>query len=288
MAVGAVWYTPRVFGNAWMRLAKVEPSGSLVAPLVVTLVVSFLSAWVLAGAAYIAWQFYGGSFLWGAVATALFLWVGFTAARFVTHDAFEGRPVPLTAMNVAHELVTFLVIIAVRVEVRMRRGQADQADELDQVIDWLAVQVREQWEHEAVLRRLHEQPQRLLPTADQRHPVEIGTHTEDVRLAGDRDERGLGGERGFDRLFQAGQSGRPEGARLGVVVAIVQSDHRHRAGPVRELDVADEGVGDDLVGEDGGEVGVEIRAHWSDPSQLRFSHTTLPPIPRPTHMVVSP
>jgi hypothetical protein len=110
MVVGAVWYTPRVFGHAWMRLAKVEPGGNAVGPLVVTLLVSFLSAWVLAGAAYIAWQFYGGSFLWGAVATALFLWVGFTAARFVTHDAFERRPVALTAMNVAHELVTFGVM----------------------------------------------------------------------------------------------------------------------------------------------------------------------------------
>jgi hypothetical protein len=112
MLVGAVWYTPRVFGTAWMRLAKVEPQGgrSAVVPLVVTLVVSFLSAWVLAGAAYIAWQFYGGSFLWSSLATAAFLWVGFTAARLVTHDAFEGRPAALTVMNVAHELVTFLVM----------------------------------------------------------------------------------------------------------------------------------------------------------------------------------
>ncbi|AEG44345.1 DUF1761 domain-containing protein [Isoptericola variabilis] len=111
MVVGAVWYTPKVFGNAWMRLAKVEPdSSSAVGPIVITLVVSFLSAWVLGGAAYIAWQFYGGSFLWASVATAAFLWVGFTAARFVTHDAFERRPVGLTTMNLAHELVTFLVM----------------------------------------------------------------------------------------------------------------------------------------------------------------------------------
>ncbi len=110
MVVGAVWYAPKVFGDAWMRLARVERGGSAVAPLVVTLVVSFLSAWVLAGAAYIAWQFYGGSFLWASVATAVFLWVGFTAARLVTHDAFERRPAALTAMNLAHELVTFLVM----------------------------------------------------------------------------------------------------------------------------------------------------------------------------------
>ncbi|MET1156149.1 MAG: DUF1761 domain-containing protein, partial [Arthrobacter sp.] len=35
---------------------------------------------------------------------------GFTAARFVTHDAFEGRPAGLTVLNIVHELVTFLVM----------------------------------------------------------------------------------------------------------------------------------------------------------------------------------
>jgi hypothetical protein len=44
--------------------------------------------------------------------TALILWAGFTAARFITHDAFDGRPTGLTVLNVAHELVT-IVIMAV-------------------------------------------------------------------------------------------------------------------------------------------------------------------------------
>lgn len=48
--------------------------------------------------------------LWGTIVTAVLLWAGFTAARFVTHDAFEGRPTGLTAMNIAHELVTVVVM----------------------------------------------------------------------------------------------------------------------------------------------------------------------------------
>ncbi len=112
MLVGALWYAPRVFGTAWMRLTKVQPgdSGRAVRPMLVALVVTFLSAWVLAGAAYIAWQFYGGSFVTSSLATAAFLWVGFTAARFVMHDAFERRPAVLTAINLGHELVAFLVM----------------------------------------------------------------------------------------------------------------------------------------------------------------------------------
>lgn len=113
MVVGSVWYTPKVFGNRWMKLAKVTPGDdakAAIRPILITLVVSFISAWVLAGASWIAFEFYGGSFLGAAVFTGLILWAGFTAARFITHDAFEGRPAALTVMNIAHELVTVLVM----------------------------------------------------------------------------------------------------------------------------------------------------------------------------------
>jgi hypothetical protein len=111
--VGSIWYTPKVFGNYWMKAANVTPSGNAsdaVRPIILTVVVSFVTAWVLAGAAYIAWQFYGGSFLANSVVTTIILWAGFTAARFVTHDAFDGRPARLTVLNVAHELVTLVIM----------------------------------------------------------------------------------------------------------------------------------------------------------------------------------
>ncbi len=113
MVVGSVWYTPKVFGNYWMRVAKVTPSGDAkdaVKPILITLVVSFVSALVLAGSAAISQHFYGGNFLVNSLVTALILWAGFTAARFITHDAFEGRPAGLTALNCAHELVTLTVM----------------------------------------------------------------------------------------------------------------------------------------------------------------------------------
>lgn len=113
MVVGSVWYTPKVFGNRWMRIAKVDPAQSAVGawlPLVVSVVLSFLLAWVLAGSITIAWHFYGGGFLWSAIVTAVTLWAGFTAGRIIVHDIFEGRPSSLTVLNIAHELVTVLVM----------------------------------------------------------------------------------------------------------------------------------------------------------------------------------
>jgi hypothetical protein len=116
LVVGSLWYTPKAFGTRWMRLAKVDRKAAEAAgiwPIVVTVVVSFLTAWVLAGAVYISWEFYQGAFLTASVVTAVLLWIGFTAARMITHDAFEGRPPALTTLNLAHELVTILVMAVI-------------------------------------------------------------------------------------------------------------------------------------------------------------------------------
>ncbi|MCU1550096.1 MAG: hypothetical protein JWR36_656 [Glaciihabitans sp.] len=116
MIVGSVWYTPRVFGNYWMKAAKVTPSGKArdaVVPIVTTVIVSFITAWVLAGAVFIAFEFYGGNFLVNSLVTAILLWAGFTAARFVTHDAFDQRPSGLTVLNISHELVTILIMAVI-------------------------------------------------------------------------------------------------------------------------------------------------------------------------------
>lgn len=110
MVVGSVWYLPRVFGNWWEKAARVETRANATTAIIVTIVVSFVSAWVLAGAAAIAQAFYGGSFVANSVVTALILWAGFTAARIITHDAFENRPRMLTLLTISHELVTFLVM----------------------------------------------------------------------------------------------------------------------------------------------------------------------------------
>ncbi|MHA7275913.1 DUF1761 domain-containing protein [Arthrobacter sp. HLT1-21] len=113
LVVGTIWYTPKVFGNYWTRVAKVDVSGDsrdAIKPILITVVVSLISAWVLAGGAAIAQDFYGGNFLLNTLITAVILWAGFTASRFITHDAFEGRPAGLTLLNCAHELVTYLVM----------------------------------------------------------------------------------------------------------------------------------------------------------------------------------
>lgn len=112
MVVGFIWYAKPVFGKLWIRLSGVDENnmGNGVAAIIVTVIVSFVTALVLAGSAAIAQHFYGGNFLLNTVVTSVILWAGFTAARFITHDAFDRRPAQLTVLNCAHELVTILVM----------------------------------------------------------------------------------------------------------------------------------------------------------------------------------
>jgi hypothetical protein len=113
MVIGAVWYAKPVFGRRWMRLSGISEDDTqkgAALPLIITFIVSFFTAAVLAGSAAIAQHFYEGDFLLNAVLTGVILWIGFTASRMLTHDLFDRRPSSLTVLNLAHELVTIVVM----------------------------------------------------------------------------------------------------------------------------------------------------------------------------------
>ncbi len=113
IVIGSIWYTPKVLGDRWKRLAEVKPPATSVQawlPIVVSIVLSFLLAWVLAGSVAIAWHFYGGSFLVSSLVTALTLWAGFTAGRIITHDVFSQQRVQLIVINVLYELLLVVVM----------------------------------------------------------------------------------------------------------------------------------------------------------------------------------
>jgi hypothetical protein len=113
MVVGFVWYARPVFGNLWMKLVGLKESdmtkGSAKA-IPLTIVASFITAYVLAHVTYLAHSFFGNSFLVDALQTAFWLWLGLTAARVLVHDLFEKRPLTLTLLTVGHELVTLLIM----------------------------------------------------------------------------------------------------------------------------------------------------------------------------------
>jgi hypothetical protein len=118
MVVGSIWYAQSVFGATWAKLAKVnmdkKVSGSSLASLMgLTFLASLVTAYVLAHVSYLSNQFFGNSFLQDSLTTAFWVWLGFNALRFWTHDMFEGRRKKLTILNASNELVTLLVMALV-------------------------------------------------------------------------------------------------------------------------------------------------------------------------------
>jgi hypothetical protein len=112
MVVGSLWYTPKTFGNLWIKLAKIDTKKQkgMAAPLVGALIASFITAYILAHVTYLSHSFFDNSFLQDALSTGFWLWLGFVAARLFVHDAFEGRPKRLTLLNIAHEFVTIMIM----------------------------------------------------------------------------------------------------------------------------------------------------------------------------------
>lgn len=113
MVVGAIWYAPQVFGKQWMKfsgLKQKDIEGGSPAPYIITLVVSLLTAFVLAHVAYLSNQFYNNSFLMDTITTGFWLWLGFTAARMITHNIFDRKDWRLSVINVGHEFVTIFVM----------------------------------------------------------------------------------------------------------------------------------------------------------------------------------
>jgi cation transport ATPase len=117
MVVGFVWYARPVFGNVWMDLAKVKMEKdkdkmqkAMMSALLVALVGSLLTAYILAHLIFLSHHFFNNSFLSDSLTTAFWVWLGLSLTRFAVHDAFEGRPMKLTLLNVGNELATLLAM----------------------------------------------------------------------------------------------------------------------------------------------------------------------------------
>ncbi|OGL26050.1 hypothetical protein A3E49_03535 [Candidatus Saccharibacteria bacterium RIFCSPHIGHO2_12_FULL_49_19] len=113
MLVGWAWYSKPVFGDIWTKIVKLDDKKSREAApkaLIAALLMSAVTAYVLAHVTYLSFIFFDVSYLNAALTTAFWLWLGLVATRFIVHDAFEMRPPKLTYLNIGNELVTLLAM----------------------------------------------------------------------------------------------------------------------------------------------------------------------------------
>ena len=109
-ALGAIWYTPQVFGNAWMKgIGKTKEqlnTGFSKMSFVWALIFSFLAAYGIARIC--VWAQRGT--VWDGIVIGLLAGVCFVLTTFGINDTFERRPCQLTILNVLYHIIGFIII----------------------------------------------------------------------------------------------------------------------------------------------------------------------------------
>jgi hypothetical protein len=109
MILGALWYSPVLFGNAWMRsigktkeqvTADFSPLNYLWA-----LIASFLASYGIAR--IMLWT--GSQGIGDAIKIAIVAGICFVVATMGVNDIFEGRKKGLTLINVLYHILGFII-----------------------------------------------------------------------------------------------------------------------------------------------------------------------------------
>jgi hypothetical protein len=109
MALGALWYSPVLFGKAWMKgIGKTkEQVDAGFSPLnyLYSIIAAFLSSYGIAR--IMNWS--GGNSVVDGIKVALIAGICFVLAAMAVNDIFEKRPRSLTVINVLYHVAGFVV-----------------------------------------------------------------------------------------------------------------------------------------------------------------------------------
>ena len=107
MLIGALWYSPILFGNLWMKFAeitvedikKIDSRQSMLLGIIPsTLSVIFL---------YLVLMIANVNSIWGALVIGTIASVGFGGTSLLNNVIFEKRPIKLLLMNVGYSFVAW-------------------------------------------------------------------------------------------------------------------------------------------------------------------------------------
>jgi len=118
IAIGAFWYSPAGFGKIWMKesgfseesLDEAKKKG-MAKSFILGFVASLVMAYVLA---YFV-QIGGAGDIAGALQLGFWLWLGFIATIMLNGVLWEGKSWKLYILNIAHQLVSLLVMAIILV-----------------------------------------------------------------------------------------------------------------------------------------------------------------------------
>lgn len=113
LVVGSIWYAKPVFGNLWIKLAKIDEkkmAKNPARPIVISTLLSLLAAFVIAHVAGLSNAFYDAGVLSAALTTAFWLWLGISATTVVIHDIFDNKSWKLSFLTVGHQFFSLMAM----------------------------------------------------------------------------------------------------------------------------------------------------------------------------------
>ena len=109
-ALGALWYSPALFGNAWMKyIGKTKEQVSAdfsFLSILWGLVMAFIASYGIARIMTWTGEVSAGK----GIMVGLLTGVCFMLTTFWVNDSFEHRPPNLTIMNILYHLVGFVIV----------------------------------------------------------------------------------------------------------------------------------------------------------------------------------
>jgi hypothetical protein len=118
MVLGALWYSPLMFGKVWMKLmgldklSKAEKAKMMerakpgyAFAFLAALLMSFVMAHMVQSGAI----FYHVAGVEAGLLTGFLIWVGFILTSQINSVLWEGKPVKLYWINTAHYLAAYLI-----------------------------------------------------------------------------------------------------------------------------------------------------------------------------------
>ena len=111
MVIGSLWYSPFLFGKAWMRMRGLDPRSmeSMSFPLNL-MALEFVCALVAAYVLGIFSLLFGAHTVFAAVFLAFLIWIGFYVTQQLSEVLWEERPFGLFLINASQRLVSLLLM----------------------------------------------------------------------------------------------------------------------------------------------------------------------------------
>ncbi len=109
MVLGAIWYSPILFGRAWMTgvgKTKEQLAGGSSIKYIWGFIFSFIAAYGIARLMLMT----GRDTVADGVMIGLLAGICFVMTTMGVNDTFEGRPSGLTVINILYHIVGFLII----------------------------------------------------------------------------------------------------------------------------------------------------------------------------------